>query len=32
MGTTATTVDLMWSASEDNVGVDHYVVYRALGL
>lgn len=28
MGTTATTVDLMWSASEDNVGVDHYVVYR----
>ncbi|QUG84184.1 lytic polysaccharide monooxygenase [Bacillus nitratireducens] len=28
MGTTATTVDLMWSPSEDNVGVDHYVVYR----
>ncbi|HDR8117909.1 TPA: lytic polysaccharide monooxygenase [Bacillus cereus] len=28
MGTTATTVDLMWSPSEDNVGVDHYIVYR----
>ncbi|KFM95190.1 chitin binding domain protein [Bacillus clarus] len=28
MGTTATSVDLMWSPSEDNVGVDHYVIYR----
>ncbi|MEC3034554.1 fibronectin type III domain-containing protein, partial [Bacillus toyonensis] len=28
MGTTSTTVDLMWSPSEDNVGVDHYIVYR----
>ena len=28
MGTTATTVNLMWSPSEDNVGVDHYIVYR----
>ncbi|MGK0537454.1 lytic polysaccharide monooxygenase, partial [Bacillus sp. 'calajunan'] len=28
MSTTATTVDLMWSPSEDYVGVDHYIVYR----
>ncbi|PED40603.1 lytic polysaccharide monooxygenase [Bacillus cereus] len=28
MGETATTVDLMWTASTDNVGVDHYEVYR----
>ncbi len=26
--TTITTVDLSWSASTDNVGVDHYLVYR----
>ncbi|WP_377867506.1 lytic polysaccharide monooxygenase [Bacillus sp. R86525] len=28
MGITANTVDLMWSPSEDNIDVDHYVVYR----
>ncbi|PFJ17680.1 hypothetical protein COD67_14580 [Bacillus cereus] len=28
MGQTATTVDLMWTASTDNVGVDHYEIYR----
>ncbi|EJR28446.1 MULTISPECIES: lytic polysaccharide monooxygenase [Bacillus cereus group] len=28
MGETETTVDLMWTASTDNVGVDHYEVYR----
>ncbi len=28
MGVTASSVDLMWSASEDNVAVDHYVIYR----
>ncbi|MFB7158507.1 lytic polysaccharide monooxygenase [Lysinibacillus sp. NPDC056232] len=28
MGVTSSSVDLMWSASEDNVAVDHYVVYR----
>ncbi|MGH0947896.1 lytic polysaccharide monooxygenase [Bacillus mycoides] len=28
MGTTASSVDLMWSPSDDNVGVDHYDIYR----
>ncbi|MGE1163917.1 lytic polysaccharide monooxygenase [Peribacillus simplex] len=28
MGETSTSVNLMWSPSEDNVGIDHYVVYR----
>ncbi|MGU3370268.1 lytic polysaccharide monooxygenase [Bacillus mycoides] len=28
MGITANTVDLMWSPSEDNIDVDHYIVYR----
>lgn len=28
MGATSSSVDLMWSASEDNVGVDHYVIYQ----
>lgn len=28
MGQTETTVDLMWTASMDNVGVDHYEIYR----
>ncbi|KEK22421.1 lytic polysaccharide monooxygenase [Bacillus gaemokensis] len=28
MGTTSSTVDLMWSPSEDNIAVNHYVVYR----
>lgn len=28
MGVTSSSVDLMWSASEDNVAVDHYVLYR----
>ncbi|EJR28451.1 hypothetical protein IIE_05290 [Bacillus cereus VD045] len=28
MGETETTVDLMWKAATDNVGVDHYEVYR----
>ncbi|MBK3496836.1 lytic polysaccharide monooxygenase [Viridibacillus sp. YIM B01967] len=28
MGQTSSSVDLMWSPSEDNIAVDHYVVYR----
>ncbi|MES5894260.1 MULTISPECIES: lytic polysaccharide monooxygenase [Bacillus cereus group] len=28
MGTTASSVDLMWSPSDDNDGVDHYDIYR----
>ncbi|MBK3497443.1 fibronectin type III domain-containing protein, partial [Viridibacillus sp. YIM B01967] len=28
MGETSSSVDLMWSPSEDNIAVDHYVVYR----
>ncbi|WP_281217310.1 lytic polysaccharide monooxygenase [Lysinibacillus capsici] len=28
MGVTFSSVDLMWSASEDNVAVDHYVIYQ----
>lgn len=28
MGVTSSSVDLMWSASEDNVAVDHYVIYK----
>ncbi|MGG4267154.1 lytic polysaccharide monooxygenase [Peribacillus simplex] len=28
MGETSTSVNLMWSPSEDNIGIDHYVVYR----
>ena len=28
MGTTASSVDLMWSPSDDNIGVDHYDIYR----
>ncbi|MFJ7950933.1 lytic polysaccharide monooxygenase [Lysinibacillus sp. NPDC096418] len=28
MGHTSSSVDLMWSPSEDNIAVDHYVVYR----
>lgn len=28
MGVTSSSVDLMWSASEDNVAVDHYVIYQ----
>ncbi len=29
MGTTASSVDLMWSPSDDNIGcVDHYIIYR----
>ncbi|PGB02419.1 chitin-binding protein [Bacillus toyonensis] len=28
MGTTVSSVDLMWSPSDDNVGVDHYDIYR----
>lgn len=28
MGITSSSVDLMWGASEDNVAVDHYVIYR----
>ncbi|UYX55069.1 lytic polysaccharide monooxygenase [Bacillus thuringiensis] len=28
MGTTASSVDLMWSPSDDNVSVDHYDIYR----
>ncbi|MGE7946717.1 lytic polysaccharide monooxygenase [Lysinibacillus sp. NPDC093688] len=28
MAVTSSSVDLMWSASEDNVAVDHYVIYR----
>ncbi|HDR7686932.1 TPA: lytic polysaccharide monooxygenase [Bacillus toyonensis] len=30
MGTTASSVDLMWSPSDDNVGVDHYDIYREI--
>lgn len=30
MGTTASSVDLMWSPSGDNVGVDHYDIYREI--
>ena len=28
MGTTSSSVDLMWSPSDDNIGVDHYDIYR----
>ena len=28
MGTTTSSVDLMWSPSDDNIGVDHYDIYR----
>ncbi|MEK3727834.1 MULTISPECIES: lytic polysaccharide monooxygenase [unclassified Lysinibacillus] len=28
MGVTSSSADLMWSASEDNVAVDHYVIYQ----
>lgn len=28
MRTTASSVDLMWSPSDDNIGVDHYDIYR----
>ncbi|MGE7926013.1 lytic polysaccharide monooxygenase [Viridibacillus arvi] len=28
MGETSSSVNLMWSTSEDNIAVDHYVVYR----
>ncbi|MBJ8049043.1 lytic polysaccharide monooxygenase [Bacillus cereus group sp. N18] len=30
MGTTASSVDLMWSPSDNNVGVDHYDIYREI--
>ncbi|MFB6732704.1 lytic polysaccharide monooxygenase [Bacillus mobilis] len=30
MGTTASSVDLMWSPSKDNIGVDHYDIYREI--
>ncbi|MGW5955684.1 lytic polysaccharide monooxygenase [Bacillus mycoides] len=30
MGTTASSVDLMWSPSDDNIGVDHYNIYREI--
>ncbi|PHD56172.1 chitin-binding protein [Bacillus toyonensis] len=30
MGTKASSVDLMWSPSDDNVGVDHYDIYREI--
>ncbi|PEM19518.1 chitin-binding protein [Bacillus toyonensis] len=30
MGTTVSSVDLMWSPSDDNVGVDHYDIYREI--
>ncbi|PFM57475.1 chitin-binding protein [Bacillus cereus] len=30
MATTASSVDLMWSPSDDNVGVDHYNIYREI--
>ncbi|QPW48256.1 chitin-binding protein [Bacillus thuringiensis] len=30
MGTTASSVDLMWSPSDDNVGVYHYDIYREI--
>ncbi|EEL67526.1 lytic polysaccharide monooxygenase [Bacillus mycoides] len=30
MGIAANTVDLMWSPSEDNIDVDHYIVYREI--
>lgn len=30
MGTTASSVDLMWSPSDDNIGVDHYDIYREI--
>ena len=30
MGTTASSVDLMWSPSDDNVGVDYYDIYREI--
>ena len=30
MGTTASSVDLMWSPSDDNDGVDHYDIYREI--
>ncbi|AXK18724.1 lytic polysaccharide monooxygenase [Bacillus sp. COPE52] len=30
MGTTASSVDLMWSPSDDNVDVDHYDIYREI--
>ena len=28
MGMTASSVDLMWSPSDDNIGIDHYDIYR----
>lgn len=28
MGQTSSSIDLMWGPSEDNIAVDHYVVYR----
>ncbi|MEC2867315.1 lytic polysaccharide monooxygenase [Bacillus bombysepticus] len=28
MGTTSSSIDLMWSPSDDNFAVDHYAVYR----
>ncbi|PKJ54132.1 lytic polysaccharide monooxygenase [Bacillus sp. SN10] len=28
MGMTASSVDLMWSPSDDNIGVEHYDIYR----
>ncbi len=31
MGTTANSIDLMWSPSEDNIDVNHYIVYREDG-
>jgi len=31
MGTTTSSIDLMWSPSEDNVDVSHYIVYREVG-
>ncbi|PGH78289.1 chitin-binding protein [Bacillus thuringiensis] len=30
MGTTASSVDLMWSPSDDNISVDHYDIYREI--
>ncbi|WP_129358357.1 lytic polysaccharide monooxygenase [Rothia uropygioeca] len=30
MGTTANSVDLMWSKADDNVGIDHYEIQRAI--
>ncbi|MGE8055833.1 lytic polysaccharide monooxygenase [Bacillus mycoides] len=30
MGTTVSSVDLMWSPSDDSIGVDHYDIYREI--